>query len=182
MVDSPWKKINSKIAYQNPWIKVREDLVVRPDGSSGSYAIVETNGPSVFIVALTPELEIYLIKLFRYPTQKWSWELPGGGFSGLEPLEEAKKELEEETGLVASKWISLGSAQVMNGVCNEMSYFFIAKDLKETENKSQEEGIVEIKKFPFGKVLEMIKKGEFDDGQSMAAILKASLYLEKLGK
>lgn len=179
-MDNPWKKISSKISYQNSWFRVREDEVVRPDGSKGNYGIVETNGPSVFIVALTPELEVYLIKLFRYPTQKWSWELPGGGFSGLAPLEEAKKELQEETGLVASQWISLGSAQVMNGVCNEMSHFFIAKNLKEAENKAKEEGIVQIKKFPFTEVLEMIKDGEFDDGQSMSAILKASLYLDKL--
>lgn len=173
-----WKKITSKIIYKTPWIKVRKDKVIRPDGKPGTYSYVETNGPSVMIVPITVNNEIYLIRQFRYTTQNDSWEVPGGNSEGENLLVSAKRELKEETGLLAKNWEMIGNFHPENGVVSETGYVFIAKDLLETGiDKKIEEGIFDMKKVSFEEVLSMVGNSEITDGNSIVAIFKTYLYL-----
>ena len=177
MASGRWKKLSSKIVYKTPWIRVREDKIIRPDGSHGVYSLVQTKGPAVMIVPISDNNEVYLIKHSRYTVAGDSWEVPGGNSDGEEILSAAKRELVEETGLAAKNWELIGQSQSMNGITDEKTYTFIAKDLKQTKsNAMKEEGILEIKQVPFNKVLEMIKKSEITDGQSIVAIMKAALF------
>jgi len=174
----PWKKINSKTVYVNPWFRVREDKVVKPNGKKGKYCVLETKAPSVFTVALTKNKEIYLINQYRYPTKKFCWEVPGGGSNNEDLLTAAKRELWEETGLIARDWKKIGMFNPMSGICSENMYVFLAKNLEQTgKNKKHEEGIGTIKKFPFKDVLKMIKNGEIVEGQSCLSVLQAGLFL-----
>ena len=174
----PWKKISSKVVYSNRWCKIKEDKVIKPDGKEGTYSVLETRAPSVFVVALTDNKEIYLINQYRYPVKKFSWEIPGGGSDKENLLKAAKRELLEEAGLTARYWKQIGMFNPMNGICSEDMYIFIAKDLEQTnENKQQEEGINTLKKIPFKNALKMIKSGKITDSQSSLAILQAGLYL-----
>ncbi len=176
--DNSWKTLSSKIAYQNPWYKVREDQTIRPNGKKGLYAVV-VSPPSVFAVALTEQQEIYLVSLYRYPTGLTNWEIPAGGSNNQDPLKAARRELQEETGLEASSWEQIGKFNPYNGISDETSYVFLATGLTQTQEHSQiEEGITEVKKVPFKIALEMIKSGQINDGQSISAITLAALYLK----
>lgn len=178
-MENPWKTKNSKIVYETPWMKIREDEVVRPDGTDGTYSYVETPN-SVFIVPITDSSEVYLIAQWRYPTKTYSWELPGGGGDGGDILESAKRELKEETGLEAEEWIEVGKLQPMNGIISEIEHVFIAQKLKQTgDNKQSADGINNIKKVAFETVFEMIKSGEITDAQTIAAFIQAKIWLDK---
>lgn len=178
---NPWKKISSKIVYENPWIKVIEDSVIRPDGKQGKYGYVKTNGPSVFIFALTDDDEVNLVGLYRYTSGEYSWELPAGNSEGKDLLKAAKRELLEETGLSAKIWEEAGSFWVMNGVVKEKSYVYIAKGLTQTkQNEMRKEGINAICKVSVKELNRMILNGALTDGQSIAAIMQACLYLKLL--
>src|SRR5687767_10409193 len=104
----PWTRTGSRVAYENAWIRVREDSVVRPDGGEGIYGVVEIHD-SVFVVAISPAREIYLLRMFRYTTESESIEVPAGGAGGEDPLSAARRELAEETGLHARSWSRAGT-------------------------------------------------------------------------
>ncbi len=177
---NPWKTISSKIVYQNPWIKVREDKIIHPDGKKGTYGVVESP-PSVFMVALTEEQEVYLVKQYRYTTGIFSWELPGGNTNNQAPLIAAKRELKEETGLEAKSWKELGKFQSMNGVSSEIGYAFLAQDLTQTSsNKMEEEGIKELKKFPLKQVFNMIKVGEITCSLSITTLTQVLISIGRI--
>lgn len=178
MTKNPWKKLSTKIVYKNPWIKVIEDKVIKPDGSRGIYAYVETRGPSVCVVAIDDNNEVYLIGQYRYTSGEFSWEVPNGNSDGEDVLSAAKRELTEETGLVAKRWENVGYFWVMNGVVREKCHVFIARDLTQTDKEEKrEEGIVSVKKIPLGELLRQVKAGEITDDQSIVALAKAFLFL-----
>ncbi len=174
---SPWKKLSSEVKYENPWLKIREDKVIRPDGKEGIYGVMETKH-SVFLVAAEKDKSFYLVNLYRYPTAMWSWELPAGGTDGDEPLIAAKRELAEELGLTAQNWQKLGELQAMNGLADEIMHVFLATELTLTGNhKRADEGITEVKKVTAQQFEAMIASSEMTCGQSMASYLLARPYV-----
>jgi len=179
---NPWKTLSSEVVHKNNWFSVRKDQVIRPDGQPGEYNVVDSPGPS-FIVALDDDNAVYLIGQFRYPTGgNYSLELPAGSIDDQTPLEAAKRELQEETGLVAAHWKALGTFHTANGFLSESTRVFLATGLTQTEqNEQAEEGIQEVIKLPLEKVFSMIKNGEFTDGQSIAALMFVALELGLVG-
>ena len=94
-----WKKVNSKIVYSNPWIKVHEDEVVMPNGKESVYGYLEKPA-GCFVIALDDDENIYLVKQYRYTLKKAILELPAGTVDGDDITDRAKAELLEETGLL----------------------------------------------------------------------------------
>lgn len=175
---NPWKKLSSRIAYENPWIRVREDKVIHPGGREGIYAVVEVP-PSVFIVACDEERKLQLIECFRYSTDSMSLEIPAGGTEGEDPLEAAKRELQEETGFTARSWQQIGELDVHNGVCREVMYVFLATDLKQTgEHEQQADGIKRTLSLPVEEVFAAIASGRIRDSESIAALHLAKSHLD----
>lgn len=178
--NNPWKQISSRIAYENPWFKVREDQVEKPGNRTGIYGVVQTP-PAVFIVALNSQNEIYLVGMFRYPTNKYGLELPAGGSDNQDLLEAAKRELLEETGIKAKIWEKVGEFTPWNGISDEVSHIFIARDLEETGGEiDPNEGILEVRRVPLEKVFDLIESGEISDGQSISALTLAAIHLKKI--
>ncbi len=153
-----WQTLSSKTVYKNKWIKVREDQVIRPDGKPGIYGVVSSHAPAVFIVPIDSENNLYLVKVFRYTTQEYSWEIPGGSTDGEDSLTAASRELLEEAGLKARKMEIVGKFHAMNGIADAVDITVLATKLEEVDgNAQEEEGIVELKKVHFKEVVAMIK-------------------------
>lgn len=177
-----WKRLSSKIAHKNPYYYVRQDKVIRPDGKQGEYFVV-VRPVSVFIVAVNDKNEVYLIKLHRYTTGLESLEIPAGSSDGQNPLKAAKRELQEETGLLAKKWKLLGKFQAANGILNQIEYLYLATELVEGKKDSKtEEGITIAKPVPFRKALKLIRENKISDIQSVSGLLMAAGELGFLKK
>ncbi|HET8988883.1 MAG TPA: NUDIX hydrolase, partial [Humibacillus sp.] len=128
-----WPVTRSRVVYENPWIVVREDEVVRPDGSPGTYGVVEVRRPAVFVVALTDADEVVLVTVDRHTVGR-SVEVPAGGTDGEDPLAAAQRELAEETGLAAETWRRVGDLAALNGICRAPEVVYLATDLREVES------------------------------------------------
>jgi len=127
---NPWRTLNQRWVYTNPWIHVREDSVIRPGGSSGVYSVV-VMPPSVGVVAVDDNGLVALVKQWRYTLDRLSLEVPTGGLNDdeLDPdgaLRGAQRELQEETGLQSDLWQFLGTIDNSNGVTNEVAHLFLA--------------------------------------------------------
>lgn len=167
------------IVYKNPHFRVLRETINKPDGQTGEYFIIDSP-PAVFIVPLTDQREIYLVKLYRHTTKVHSIEVPAGGAESLSLFDDAKRELQEETGLLANDWKELGTLQSFNGSSSHLSTVFLASGVTQsTEHKEEEEGITQLTKVKFSQALEMIKDGSITDSGSISAIMLAYLHFKK---
>lgn len=177
-----WQTHGSTTVYENAWIRVREDAVTRPDGGSGIYGVVEVRHPAVFVVPVTDDDEVVLVELERYTTGALSLEVPAGGSDGEEPLVAARRELLEETGLLADEWQDLGAVFSLNGVCHAPGRVLLARGLRapvEAEGQ-HEEGIVGTRVLPWPAVLGLVRDGTITDGESVAALMYAAIALGRV--
>lgn len=175
----PWTVKGSEIKYKNPWIEVREDAVVRPDGKDGICGVVTMkNGVSVLPYDL--EGGVYLTEEYHYGVERITIEAISGGVDASESiLEAAKRELREETGLTAAEWIDLGSLDPFTTVVVSSNHIYLARGL--SQGKSSQEGTESIRvlKVPFTQALEWAMNGKITHGASVALILKTALLLDK---
>lgn len=173
---NPWVTQASRTAYENGWIRVREDQVLRPDGQPGVYGVVEIR-PSVGIVATDESDRIVLVGQWRYAVGRHSIEIPRGGSQPGEDdmLAVAKRELAEEAGLLARHWECLGAVDVCNGVTDDVQSLYWATGLSTTDmNLDPEEDIV-VHWRPFNEAVRMILDGRITEVCSVAAVLKVAL-------
>ena len=169
---NPWQTLDSTVMYENPWIRVREDQVIRPDGQPGIYGVVETR-IATGVVALTPDDEIYLVGQYRYPMGCYSWEIiEGGTDAGEAAIDAAKRELKEEAGLSAAHWEALGGEiHLSNCHSSERGFLFVARDL--TEGAAMPDGTeqLQLRKMPLAEAYAMLDRGEITDGMTILALL-----------
>lgn len=176
----PYTKHASKIVYQTPWIKIREDNVTLPNGQPGTYSYLESKD-SVMIATLDEHNRIYLVKAFRYPSKTWGWELPGGGGDGEEIINASKRELLEETGITAENWKIIGQAYVCNGLMTERMAVAVARDLSIGQLAASDEEVFDGSGFfAPNEIDHMIETGEVNDCQTLAALHLVEKNLRKL--
>ncbi|WP_148596845.1 NUDIX domain-containing protein [Aquisphaera giovannonii] len=168
---NPWATVSSRIVYQNPWIRVREDQVLRPDGEPGIYGVVEFKNTAVGVLPVEEDGSIWLVGQHRYPLDSYSWEIPEGGCPESEsPEETARRELLEETGITAASLELIGTSHLSNSVCDEVAYIFRATGL--SHGQSMPEGVekLQVARVPWGRAWEMVRRGEITDSMSVIAI------------
>jgi 8-oxo-dGTP pyrophosphatase MutT (NUDIX family) len=174
--ENPWKITAEKEIYDNPWINVTEYQVINPSGNPGIYGKVHYKNIAIGILPLDTDMNTYLVGQYRFVLNQYSWEIPeGGGPLGIDPLESAKRELLEETGLKASRWTEIQRIHLSNSVSDELGIIYLARDLQQFEAEPEDTEQLIVNKVPFDEVYQMVCAGQITDSLTVAAVLKTRL-------
>ncbi|MEP6637859.1 MAG: NUDIX hydrolase [Chloroflexota bacterium] len=172
----PWTRRSRRVVYQNAWITIWHDEVTRPDGGPGVYGVVHFANLAAGVLAIDDADRVLLVGQHRYALDEYSWEIPEGGVpAGEIPLEGARRELREETGLDATEWRELARAHLSNSVTDELAVLFVATGL--TEGVATPDGTEELERrwVPFTEVLEMTLDGRISDAMTVIAVERLAL-------
>lgn len=177
---NPWVTVESRKIYENNWIGLTEHQVINPSGGPGIYGEVHFKNLAIGILPLDENRNTWLVGQYRFPLNAYSWEIPeGGGPLGLPPLDSAKRELLEETGLIAANWTELQRMHLSNSVSNELAIIYIATDLTIGIAEPEETEELVVKKVSFDEAYAMVMDGRITDSMSVAAILKAKILIQE---
>jgi len=169
---NPWTTLDGRTVYENPWIRVREDRVLRPDGHPGIYGVVHYKNRGVGVLPVDADGSVWLVGQHRYPLDAYSWEIPEGGCpEGEEPEETALRELREETGLIAGRLESLGLSHLSNSVSDEVAYLFRATDLSRGEADPEGTELLHVRRVDWPTAWAMVQDGRITDSMSVIALL-----------
>lgn len=175
---NPWITHSSREIYSNPWIKLTEYDVTNPGGGKSLYGKVHYKNWALGIIPLDENQNTWLVGQFRYTLDEYSWEIPmGGGPIDISKLESAKRELKEETGLIAERWSEICKIHTSNSVTDEVGFAYLAEGLTQGETEFEETEDLQIKKLPFKEALQMCDEGLITDSLSLAAIYRLARIL-----
>ena len=172
-----WKRKGREVKYENPWIRVYEDSVIRPDGNDGIFGIVE-RGSGVSVLPMDDDGAVYLVKQFRYTMGMDTIEVPSGGIDGDEdPLEAAKRELSEETGIVAKEWIGLGTIHPFTSIVRSSQNLYLVRSLTFGESHTEGTEDITVSKVDFEEAVRMVMEGKIVHAPSALLIMMAWHHL-----
>ena len=160
--------------FQGRVIEVNVERVELPNGAVADLEIIHHPGGAA-IVAINEQREICLLRQFRHAANGWLWELPAGKIDNREPpLQTAQRELEEEAGVIANHWSSLGDMLSSPGVFTEVIHLFLATGLHKAEAKPEEHEVLEVHWKPIVEVMQMARSGELRDAKSLVGLFRAA--------
>lgn len=170
---NPWTTLSTREVYLNPWIRVREDQVLKPNGTPGIYGVVEYRNRAVGVVPIDDEGHTWLVGQYRYTQNRYEWEIPEGGCPQGESLEDcARRELLEETGLVAATLEPLLlDLQLSNSVSDETAHLYIARQLTQQAPQPEDTEQLRLRRLPLAEAIEMAATGQIRDAMSVIALL-----------
>lgn len=175
---NPWKTLKSELIYESAWISINKHEVLNPAGNPAVYSTVNFKNLAIGILPLDEELNTWIVGQYRYPINKYSWEIPeGGGHLGIDPLDSAARELSEETGISAKRWTKIQDLHLSNSVTDEVAILYIAQDLTFGESHPEETEELQVKKIHFNDLYELVCKGEITDSLTVTAVLKTKLLI-----
>ncbi len=180
MENNNWKIIDENLIYDNKWISLTHYNIINPNGGEGIYGKVHFKNIAIGIVPIDEEGNTWLVGQHRFPINRYSWEIPEGGCPlDQEPIVGAKRELLEETGLVAEEWKEVLTIYLSNSVCDEKAIIFIAKNLSQHTPQPDDTELLQIKKVKLQEAFEMVKQNIITDAVAVAALQKVELLLLK---
>ncbi len=169
------KTLEQEYKYNGKILNLRVDKAQLPDGKECIREVVEHNG-GVTVAALTPENELLFVRQFRYPYGEVVLELPAGKLeAGEDPFRAGIRELREETGAVAEKYVDLGKFYPSPGYCGEVIHLYGATGLTFREASPDEDEFLEVERIPLSTAVEMVLNNEIPDGKTQAAVLKMAM-------
>jgi len=172
---NPWQILDSEVKYENNWIRVVHQKVINPSGGEGIYGTVNFKNIAVGVVPIDQDGNIWLVGQYRFPLNEYTWEIPEGGCpKGEEVLDTAKRELKEETGLIAQEWKLISKLHTSNSVCNEVAYIYLAESITQSESQPEETEQLQVKKVSLKEALMMVLDNKITDSMSVAGILKVA--------
>ena len=175
---NPWTVLDQHQVYENPWIRLTEFQVINPSGGKGIYGKIHYKHIAVGVIPLDANWNTWLVGQYRFPLDQYSWEIPeGGGRMDEDALDEAKRELMEETGLVAKDWTKILTMHLSNSVSDEQAVIYLARDLEQQIPEPEETEELLIKKIAFDEVVGMMESGQITDSMSVAAIQQVRLMV-----
>lgn len=171
------KTLASKTIYENKWMRVKEDRILRESGAEGIFGVIEK--PDFVVIIPLDDGYIHLVEQYRYPVHARYWELPQGSWEenpDADPAVIAAGELREETGLIAGKMIYVGHQYLAYGYSNQGYHIYLATDLQQEANAldGEEEGLI-ARKFSIAEFECMITEGIIKDATSVNAYSLARL-------
>lgn len=169
----PWKILESRTVYHDPWVDVRRDEVIRPDGSPGTHAVV-TLKQGVSVLLLDDDDFVYLTDEFHYGVGRNTLEVVSGGIeSDEDPLACAQREAQEELGISASDWTDLGLFDPFTTIVNSPARLYLARDLRFGDSNPDGTEHIRCVKVAFSEAVQMVMDGRITHGPSAVVILKA---------
>lgn len=174
------KQLSAEYMYKGKIISLRRDKALLPNGNTATREVVEHNG-GVCVAALTDNDEVLFVRQFRYPYMEIIPEIPAGkrDKADEDPLECGIRELKEETGATAEKFIPLGKLYPSPGYCGEIIWMYAATGLSYGEQNPDDDEFLTVEKIPLNKAVEMILSGEITDAKTQAAVLKLKVLKEQ---
>jgi len=173
---NPWQTVSSRPIYQNPWIKIVEDQVINPAGGEGIYGKVHFQNQAVAVIPVDENHYTYLVGQHRYVLDQYSWEIPEGGAPhGEDPLDCAKRELQEETGLRAKNWQQLLHLHLSNSVTDEAGYVYLAQGLEQGEQDLEDTEDIQVRHLPLSEALAMCLDGRITDALTITSLMRLAL-------
>ncbi|MEM8907572.1 MAG: NUDIX hydrolase [Bacteroidota bacterium] len=177
---NPWKTLQVTEVYDNPWIQVTHRDVLNPAGNEGIYGLVHFKNIAIGIVPLDEQYNTWLVGQYRYTLDRYTWEIPeGGGPIGEAPIDSAKRELLEETGIQAQRWTQILDLHTSNSVTDEYGLAYVAQDLSYGTAMPEETEELTIRQLPFAEAFQMVMDGQITDSLAMVAIMKTHYLLER---
>jgi 8-oxo-dGTP pyrophosphatase MutT (NUDIX family) len=175
---TPWQCTSSRPVYENPWFRVREDQVIRPDGSPGVYGVVELS-EYAGVVAVNYHGQVALVRQWRYLYGGTTLEVPAGNAApeDASPIDAARRELLEETGLVAESWLPLG--QIRYSAVTNVGHLFLARDLAQRDRPGNNDDWTELVWLDYPEVISLVLAGEIMESTSLAALMKAEALRQR---
>jgi ADP-ribose pyrophosphatase len=171
---TPWTTASSRPAYANPWIRVREDVAVLPDGRTTVYGVVEC-AEAVGVLPFLDRDTVLLVGQYRYVAGGFYWEMPTGASHAGESLETTvQRELAEEGGFEAGRLVSLGAFHTSKSILREVAHLFLAENLRPASRPPDHTEFIERRVFPFAEALAMVERGEIVDSMTIIAVLRAA--------
>ena len=175
---NPWTPQSSRQIFENPWLSLHEDEVINPGGGISHYGKINFKNLAIGIIPLDEDNNTWLVGQYRYVPDCYSWEIPmGGGPLTIDPLESARRELKEETGLIADHWQELMKLHTSNSVTDERGLVYIARGLTQGETEFEEAEDLLIQKVSLDEAIERVMSGEITDAISVAGILKLRVLI-----
>jgi ADP-ribose pyrophosphatase len=170
----PWRRLTTRLVYENPWIRVREDQVALPDGQTTLYGVVECPG----CVGVLPFLDaetVVLVGQYRYVAGDFFWEMPTGATKPGETEEAAvQRELAEEAGYEADRVVKLCAYHTSKSVVEETANIYLAEGLRAIQRPHDPTEFIEVRTFPFDEVVRMVERDEIKDSMTIVAVLHAA--------
>ena len=169
---TPWTRGPARVVYDNPWLAVHEFDAIAPTGKPALYGLVRQKHFGIAVAPLHDDATITLVGQNRFPLG-YSWEVPeGGGKLDVDPLESARRELREETGLIAAQWRQVLSLQLSNSVTDERGFCFLAMGLTQAETDPDDTEDIAIARVPFTEALAAAVDGHMEDAMTVAILLR----------
>lgn len=166
------KTLSQEYKYKGRIINLRLDSALLPNGNTASREVVEHPG-GVCVAALTDDCQLYVVRQFRYPYGEVIPELPAGKRDrGEDPEVCGRRELTEETGMIADKFVPMGELYPSPGYCGEIIYLYLATGLKKGEMNPDDDEFLEVEKLPLETLVDMVLSGEIRDAKTQTLVLK----------
>jgi 8-oxo-dGTP pyrophosphatase MutT (NUDIX family) len=169
-----WQGGEGRIRFENPWLKLVEYDATAPTGHQTHYGVVRFKNSAVGVLPVHEDGTVTLVGQQRFPLMNYVWEMPEGGVALYEdPLDGARRELREETGLIAADWREILRLELSNSVTDELGVCYLARDFSETAIEPDATEDLEIVRVPFRALLDEIMAGRIRDAMTVAAAFRA---------
>ena len=172
----PWTRRSRRVAYDNAWITIWHDEVDRPDGSPGIYGIVHFATLAVGAVVLDDENRVLLVGQHRYTLDEYSWEIPEGGVpAGESPVDGARREVREETGVEADDWREIVRFHLSNSISDEGGVLFAARAVAQGAPSPEPSEELAVRWIAFDEALAMTTDGRITDAMTIMGLQRIAL-------